>query len=142
MSGRDDYEVIWNDGDSSGSSSAGAGDLAEYLKSNFLDDSNRIKWGALGSSVFGGIIYAFWDGVIATAEAVGKSAEELTSPTETAIESGANALGQTIATSVSETFTALDVGALSGVANLVIAIASMLVIAYVIQYVWSLRGDF
>lgn len=121
---------------------SGGESLAEYLQRVFLDEKNRIAWGALGSSIISGLILVLWNGIRGFAEAIGQAAVEFSSPVTGSMSAGYRELEQTIATQVSDTFVAVDVGALSGPLNLVIALVSLVVVTLLINYLWSFWRDF
>lgn len=119
-----------------------ASELSSYLKETYLDDANRITWGALASSIIGGLILKFWDGFRGTAVALGKSAEAFTSPIITQIETETQNTVSIINEQVSQTFTAIDVGAISGPVNVIIAVIAFTVLALLINYLLSFWRDF
>lgn len=116
--------------------------LAEYFQKSFLDEKNRIAWGALGSSIVGGFILNFWDGLVGYMNGGAEAINRFTDIVTTAYTSGQSDLLDTITNQVSGTFTAIDVGPISGPVNLIITLLAFVALALLIGYLLSIRRDF
>lgn len=116
--------------------------LATYLTENFLGAENKIKWGALGTTVIGSLIYKFWATLTNSAIGVMEGNSQLVTEFRLSTQTSIQSLATTITTELDAAWQSWQMGILTLPLNTITILVAFLAVAYLVKYVRSLRGDF